>query len=200
MAVVTPENFDEFIAKKLWKRRNSMVDYLAAKFVDAVCQYTPVENGHAHEAWCTAAEQAAAQLYRSRHLERAEEKHRSTKASGDLEAAKGGRGKATANKGALSVSLENKLPFVYKMEHGLPIKVGDRAGRTGHKVGGVATAGELYSPRSSSPGVSGWLFWRDASGEHFAKVRTPPATHAFARAVQVVRNAAKRYSEKQEIT
>lgn len=179
------------------KKQEQVTDYLSGQFVKAIGHHTPVENGHAHEAWVTAAEEVAAQLPRSANITREKEAHSSTKASGDLTAAKHGKGRVSIGKKTIRVRMTNRLPFVYKMEHGLPITVGVR-GRTGTKSAGRGTEGELYAPRLSSPVGHGWLFWTDAGGEHFAKVRTEPPTLAFAKSIEVVKHSAKRYASDRE--
>jgi hypothetical protein len=193
----TPEQFVEALSKRIAQKRNSLTDHLTAVFLETVLNETPIENGHAHQAWISGADQAAEALWQSGRIERTAEKHR-TKASGDPEAEKAGKGTVSRTKTQLIVTIWNKLPFVRKLEYGLPITVGDRGGNRGPKRHGAATIHELYAPRlpnGKGSWATGFLMWKEGGTWKFSKVRRPPATGAFAKALAAVREAAKRFKE-----
>lgn len=201
----TPDQFIKHLEQKIAKKRNSLMDVLVAEFLDTVCQELPPEEAHARQAFISAADQAADMLYQSGRIERAAEKHRTT-ASGDPEAEKAGKGSAKTTKTSLKVTLDNQLPFVKKLEYGIPITVGDKQGNRGKKEAGALGTGDLYGPRlpsTNEPGTGfsldfpqGWLFWVDQSGAHFEKIRHVTPQGFFAKAIAAVQAKAKQYTDK----
>lgn len=202
----TPEQFLKAVEQKVAKKRNSLMDVLVAEFLDTVCKELPTEEAHARQAFITAADQAADQLYQSGRIERVAETHRTT-ASGDPEAEKAGRGSARATPTSLKVTIDNRLPFVRKLEYGIPITVGDRQGNRGYKENGAVGEGDLYGPRlpsTNEPGTGfslafpqGWLMWVENGQKHFAKSRNDGPHGFFAKAIAAVKAKAKQYSDKE---
>lgn len=216
----TPEQFVKHIEQTIAKKRNSLMDVLVAEFLDTVCKELPLEEAHARQAFITAADQVADQLYQSGRIERTAERHRTT-ASGDPEAEKAGKGSAKATKTSLKVSLDNRLSFVKALEYGLPITVGDRSGNRGPKGEGMLATGSLYSPRNqgmrANAGIphdgnippelqmllnnrasdrGGYLMWMENGKMRYALERTLKPHGFFAKAIAAVKAKAKQYTDK----
>lgn len=141
---------------------------LTEVLVDGILEATPVEGGHAHEAWSQAAEDAASRLPVGGERVKAIVSRHSGKASGDQNARAEGFGMVDEELHQLTVRIENALPFVSVLEYGgtlEPISPG------GTKAGGIATMGQYLAPRTA--GTAGWLMWITEGGTiRFARTRT----------------------------
>lgn len=170
----------KLIEDKIEDKKMRVFSSMNATFFDVVMEKTPVEGGHAHEAWLAAARDAESQLTNLPDVDRAISKH-SQKGSGDPKAVGKGNTSIVSSADGIKATIENELGFVKKMEYGIPITPGDDKGNTGVKEdwynyrtsGGQrpSVPGELYGARLSSGGV-GMLLWEEGGVKKRALSRT----------------------------
>lgn len=167
---------------------NEQVDTLMSEFLDGVNEKLPVENGHAHEAFKAASESIASSLPVSKSLRQSITPFANA-GSGDSMAKSKGEGSVSSTDTKVTVKLSINLPFVYKLEYGLPIKVGDLAGNKGPKAESTPR-GSLYGPRN--PGNTGLLVWVENGVTRRAKIRNNITPYGFFRnGIQKVKIKAK---------
>lgn len=159
--------------------RQTALDVFAGAVLDKMLTSLPVENGHAHEGLITAYDQA--DLPKNKHVLAAMSKHEG-KASGDPEASRAGKGQVVEGKNKTSLRIKVDLPFLYKMNEGMPIYVSDKYGRLGRKRHGEKSAQPLYSPRFQSDRPTGFLMWEEGGVKKFAQVRETTKTSGFLQA------------------
>lgn len=174
---------------------------IAGIVVEDILERTPTEDGHAHEAWLTAAEQLSREAPPEvgKKLNESIARH-SAKRSNDPRARDGGFGSAVETPDSISLRIENHLDFVSVMEHGgtlVPIEPGGpkeaqyrwkQAGRRGP----MPPTGELYGPRLDQSHGIGMLVWKDASGvTKRAFSRRVPAGNYVKKAVRLAKQRAR---------
>lgn len=187
MAVtLTPDSKARLNARMAAFRRNAAAN-VAALVVDELLAVTPVENGHAHQSWITAALEAAGGLGANGvAVSRAAAIH-DGEASGDPTAKAAGHGSVVESQHATRVAIETDLHFVNVLEFGgtlTPIAPG------GRKLHGIRGPGPLLSPRARVG--TGLLMWTDSGGStRFARSRTFAAGGYVRRALLRVRQAVR---------
>ncbi len=181
------------IKKDMMRIAHRMGSRVVADVLDKILVHTPVEDGHAHEAWIEAGLMASKKLSRmggGNEIEQVAVMHHS-KASGDPLATQEGIGTVERTDTRFKVRLENNLPFVRALELGLTIrpimpggpKMPPVAKRPGQK-------GALYARRETDG--TGMLYWTDASGKgHYTRTRRPKAGRYVKRAVEKTRKLLK---------
>ena len=183
---VNPAAFDKAIDKVL----SESLDLIVGDVMTAVSVTTPVEDGHAHEAWMKATMGVNSGLKHKNGHSASAINNLSAFASGDPKAVEGGVGTVTKTKGTLKAKLRNHLGFVTILEDGGVISAGDENGNRGVKKTfdgkrniRPGEKGPLYGPRTS--GTGGMIFWTDKSGgNHFARSRNVSAGRHVERAIQ----------------
>lgn len=169
------------IRKELIKRKMEAADKALAYLFGKLLTYFPTEDGHAHEAWITAVEKLKGKFTITDRVV----DHHSGKRSNDPTAKKYGHASVKDSQKRLSVVIQNKLPFVRKMEYGLPITVGDESGNQGKKINPVKRPqekGPLYGRRG--PGSEGLLVFQQGGRLIKTKVRIPNETGFVDRAIK----------------
>lgn len=165
---VTP-GFWKYIDGTLREWRNDTANRLAASTLDELLTVTPVQSGHAHEAWLSAARKVLKKLKGDTSDLRAAIDQHEVQGSGDPKAVRAGRGFVRDTKHKTVVRFVNNLGFVRKLEYGgvlTPIAPG------GFKKGKHHFPGPLFGKRrpATSRQNEGWLAWRDSNGDvKFAK-------------------------------
>lgn len=177
--------------KHLRSQLLELADEITTTFIVELLTEMPVEDGHAHESFITAAERLRLPKTKQAAIQFA------LRASNDPNAKKYAISELNKDADGITLRLGTALPFVRKMEYGLPIKVGDLSGNQGRKrVNGdgglVSPPGTLYGPRYS--GTEGVLLWREGGQTKIAKVRIPSGTDTgfFKKAVNAAKQAAQR--------
>lgn len=175
------KQFRKLLISILRKKKIKVTDEVLAKLVDGVLEGNPIEDGHAHEAWLTAIESLGSPF--SETLQVAG-KH-ANKRSNDPTAKKYGESSVKEDKSSTLVVISNKLPFVKKIEYGIPITVGDETGNKGKKINPVKrppNKGPLYGKRES--GAGGLLVFERGGRTIKTTVATPTETGFVAKAIE----------------
>lgn len=184
------EQFKKSVIKNLEGRQRKIADILLAKLMGHVLDGNPVEDGHAHEAWIKAI-LSLKRYGKFPKLFRIMDSHQ-RKRSNDPIAAKMGDSDYKATKKSLTVVISNNLPFVRKLEYGIPITVGDGQGNQGKKVDPVKRPpekGPLYGKRAQ--GSEGLLVFEKGGRVIKAKTHTPRETGFVKEAVNKAKSFAK---------
>lgn len=168
---------NKYIDAVLARKRKEVAAEVAGVFTEELLAHTPVQSGHAHEAWIAAARQVEKKLDgNTSTLSTAIAAH-ADKGSGDPKAKRSGKGRVRNQKQVTTITFSNLLDFVSVLEYGgsiRPIQPG------GFKVGKHHYPGPLFGKRRpvTSGNNRGWLAWRDASGEvKFSRHSTFSAGH-----------------------
>lgn len=152
------------------EHKDKVTDEILAMLFDQILEKNPVEDGHAHEAWITAILQTNGKF---KKLFSVSDSHES-KRSHDPTASKYGEATVQSTKTQTLVRITNQLPFVYKLEYGLAIHVGDESGNQGRKIDPVKRPpekGPLYGKRNQ--GSEGLLVFEKNGRLIKTKVWTP---------------------------
>lgn len=183
---LTPESKARLRKRMAGFRRNAAAN-VAGIAIDEVLAVTPVESGHAHQSWISAALEAAGGLGANGvAVSRAAAAHDAV-ASNDPTAKAAGHGSVVETEHSTRVVMETDLHFVSVLEFGgtlSPIAPG------GRKLHGIRGPGPLLSPRGRRG--TGLLMWKDSSGTtRFARTRSFSAGGYVRRALQRVRQAVR---------
>lgn len=173
-------NASEFMEEVLNEVRDGMdevADEMMGELLLGVSEKLPVEDGHAHEAFESASNSIASKLKYSRHINHAIGPF-TENGSNDPLAKQHGEGLVSRTEDSISVDLNIHLSFVYKLEYGLPIKVGDLNGNKGRKEANVPRK-TLYGPRETEG--MGLLVWKENGVTHRASIRSGYGAFGFLR-------------------
>ena len=183
------------IERALRARREKAAALATALVMRGVMDNTPVEDGHAHEAWLQASREAASQLGQHGGAITRATADNERFASGDETATRAGLGTVSREARKTTVRLANELGFVRTLEYGGVIEPIAPGGRKEQKVIRPGQKGRLYGPRL--PEGNGMVFWRDETGQpRFARARQVTAGHFAAHAVDTAANELKRMGAK----
>lgn len=144
--VSNTNGFVKGLMEQIEKHKETVTDAVLAHLFDNILEKCPVEDGHAHEAWITALIKTNGKY---KKLLGVTDSHNG-KRSHDPTATKYGESDVQVSKTKTTVTVTNKLPFVYKLEYGLAIQVGDESGNQGKKINPVKRPpekGPLYGGR-----------------------------------------------------
>lgn len=180
--VAVSPGLKSYIKRTLVHHRLRVAARAAAITAREILDRTPVEDGHAHEAWIQAATQAMGQLSPFGGMVRRAIAGNETFASGDPEATKAGWAAVEHDANKTVVTLINRLGFVRKLEYGGVIKPTS----SGRKVKPAARRpdeqGPLYGPRENVG--RGLVFYRtETGGWRMAKSYQVQAGHYAGRAL-----------------
>lgn len=156
---VSPRLMDRF-KKVITKKCSRVVDVAAQMALKEVFRDTPVEDGHAHQAWLSGGTEA---IGASVNQAFAESGVSPSELSGDRLAIASGNGKKTVTKLRADVRIQNRLNFVRILEYGGVLRPIGPGGRKINPVMRPPMVGPLYGPRSSQG--RGILVWTTPSGE-----------------------------------
>lgn len=168
------------------------VGLIGEEYLTRMCEFTPIEDGHAHTAYITAYKKWKDRLGSSVALARPLKYE--AQASNDPKAAD------TAFVRVIQVSslviqadITIALPFLEKLNYGKTIRA-DVWGNRGPKLYKFKRPGErgpLYGPRKSlgsRGGRKGMLFFEVGGGYRFKEFRTPPAYGFFEAAIAMTKS------------
>jgi len=166
--IVKPK-FHRRVERHLERHRERVAGRATAILVDEILARTPIEDGHAHEAWSRAAEDVASQLQRDGGGILSAVAPYGTLRSGDPKAI--GHGFVSDTGDTLIIEMQNTLDFVKILEEGgtiRPIAPGGRkvppaAQRPGQR-------GPLFGTRESEG--RGMVFWMEGGKARFAPSHT----------------------------
>jgi hypothetical protein len=169
--VTNSQDVRKWLEAELKKHKDVVLDKVSGYFAGKLLTYQPIEDGHAHEAWITAFTKTNSSQLKKLY---AVLDHFENLRSHDPKASTYGDGKLIISDKSSTIFISNKLPFVYKLEHGLPIRVGDESGNKGKKIDPVKRPpdkGPLYGKRSQ--GSQGLLVFEKNGQLIKTKVWTP---------------------------
>lgn len=170
--LITKPQFFKRAKERFRQQRLKIAGEASGLLIESILDNTPVEDGHAHQAWSNAASQLLPELGPHGNRLRAALGKHSGSVSGSPEAQ--GFGSVDDGKDSTRVLIKNALGFVKTLEQGgviRPIAPGGRkappvAKRPGEK-------GPLFGSRESEG--RGMVFWLDSNGRaRFAPTRTVP--------------------------
>lgn len=178
----------KYLMSKITEKMKDVSSDAAAYLFREILQGNPVEDGHAHEAWLSALEKIKSNLPDVSGVIG----QFSSVRSGDATAKKYAQAQVKTDKSSTTVCVSNNLPFVRKIEYGMPITVGDDSGNKGAKINPVKRPpdkGPLYGKRAS--GSNGVLVFEQGGRTIKAKVYTSPNSGFVAEAIKKTMNYLK---------
>lgn len=186
---INAKDFEKDLMAEMDARMDPLMDGLLSEFFIGIAQKLPVEDGHAHEAFRSAGDSIVRLMGSPRRL-KGVIGNIANNASGDPTARKRGVGHYSRGNRSVEALVHIDLPFVYRLEYGINIRVGDMSGNTGPKSKGVKP-GTLYGKREE--GTTGLLQWREGGKVKRARIRRGVPKHGFfANAINRVKNKARR--------
>lgn len=164
-------------------------DRVVAAGLEGLLSAMPVESGHGHEAFISAADKAIPGPQTERVLSRFDQDR-----SGDPKARRAGKGKLKLRGRNWRFRISAHLPFLVVLDQGGVLSVtGNRTGGTGTKKGGVRTIGQLYAKRRQfTGGRHGVLMWQQGGRKRFARVRNFPVADFMSAAYSSAKKEALR--------
>ncbi len=174
----------EQINAAIQSRCSAAVDLAAAMALREVFRETPVEDGHAHQAWLSGGTEA---IGASAQQAFAESGVSSSGLSHDRLAVASGTGSKKVGKLRADVLIKNHLGFVKILEYGGVLRPIGPGGKKINPVHRPPMVGPLYGPRSSAG--RGMLVWTTPSGQTMsAPSRSYAPGRYVARALNLVQN------------
>lgn len=167
------EKIKKRLKQRLQQKKEDTVEHVLAYLVGKLLTHQPTEDGHAHEAWLVAIDGVEKQYPTVSRVAA----HHDSKRSNDPTAKKYGESSVSQEKQRTTVVISNNLPFVKKIEYGIPITVGDESGNQGKKINPVKRPpekGPLYGQRQG--GSEGLLVFEQ--GGRIIKTKSHVSPHA----------------------
>jgi hypothetical protein len=168
------------------------VGLIGEEFLARMCEFTPIEDGHAHTAYIAAYKKLKDRLGSSVVLARPLKYE--AQASNDPKAAESTIVRVIeVSSLIIQADIVIGLPFLEKLNYGKTIRA-DVWGNRGTKLYKYKRPGErgpLYGPRNSigkSKSRKGMLFFEVAGGYKFKEFRTPPAYGFFEAAIAMTKS------------
>lgn len=176
--------FMERVKGVITQKCSRVADKAAEMALREVFRDTPVEDGHAHQAWLSGGTEA---IGAAANQAFAESGVSPSRLSHDRLAMASGDGKKTVAKLRADIRIQNRLNFVRTLEYGGVIRPIGPGGRKINPVMRPPMVGPLYGPRSSQG--RGILVWTTETGETMRGFSRSyaPGRHV-ARALNVVKN------------